>query len=123
MKPHCAAIAWWLAAAVTSTGCTQAPLTHPTVAAPMNLPIAIGSTPTGGELEAARQQLVGAWELVALESTQGDGPRAPVRASGTLTYDQYGNLTIEARTTDAAAPAAARAVDLMAFKRLAVNDV
>ena len=106
-----------------STDCTQAPLTRPTVAAPMNQPIALGSTSTGGELESARQQLLGTWELIALESAKDDGPRAPVRATGTLTYDQYGNLTIEARTTDAAAPAAALEVDRLSFKGRAVIDV
>ena len=47
----------------------------------------------------------------------------PVKATGTLTYDQYGNLTINARTTDPNAPVAAREVPRVSFKGRAVIDV
>jgi hypothetical protein len=47
----------------------------------------------------------------------------PVKATGTLIYDQFGNLTIDARTTDPAAPVAAREVDLLSFRGRAVIDV
>jgi hypothetical protein len=47
----------------------------------------------------------------------------PVKATGTLTYDQYGNLTINARTTDPAAPVAALEVPRVSFTGRAVIDV
>ena len=112
----------WVVGTLTA-GCTQAPLTRPTVAAPMNQPVALGSTPTEGELASARQELQGTWELVALQLKQDTGAFAPVRATGTLTYDAFGNLTIEARTTDPLAPVAAREVDRVAFKGRAVLDL
>ena len=46
-----------------------------------------------------------------------------VTASGTLTYDEYGNLTIDAHTTDPDAPVAAREVSLITFSGRAVVDV
>lgn len=112
----------WAAVAI-SAGCSQAPLTRPTVAAPMNQPVALGSTPTEGELASARQQLEGTWELMALQIRPDSGPLVPIRATGTLTYDAFGNLTIEARTTDPAAPVAAREVNRVAFKGRAVLDL
>src|SRR5207245_465617 len=68
-------------------------------------------------------QLQGTWDLAALEySPQGNNTRVPVKASGTLIYDEYGNLTIDAHTTDPAAPVAAREANLLAFKGRAVID-
>ena len=46
----------------------------------------------------------------------------PVAATGTLTYDEFGNLTIDAHTTDAAAPVAAREATVLSFKGRAVLD-
>jgi len=124
MKTVRATVSGWLWSAVVITaGCTQAPLTRPTVAAPMNQPVALGSTPTEGELASARQQLQGTWDLVALQLRQDSGAFVPIRATGILTYDAFGNLTIEARTTDPAAPVAAREVDKVAFKGRAVLDL
>ena len=40
-----------------------------------------------------------------------------------LIYDEYGNLTIDAHTTDPAAPVAAREATLLTFKGRAVLDV
>jgi hypothetical protein len=68
--------------------------------------------------------LTGTWTLLALESVPpGGGARVPVQASGTLTYDEFGNLTINARTTDPAAPIAAREVSMLSFTGRAVIDV
>ena len=47
----------------------------------------------------------------------------PVQASGTLTYDEFGNLTIDAHTTDPAAPVAAREANILSFKGRAVIDL
>jgi hypothetical protein len=87
-------------------------------------PITVGKVDTGaGSLEAVRRQLQGTWTLVSLETAPaGGGALAPVTARGTLVYDDYGNLTIEATTSDPAAPAAARQGGLMSFKGRAVID-
>ena len=52
-----------------------------------------------------------------LSITDPNGRRA------TLAYDEFGNLTIDASTTDAAAPVAAREVSMLSFKGRAVLDV
>jgi hypothetical protein len=87
-------------------------------------PITVGKVDTGtGSLEAVRRQLQGTWTLVSLEATPAaGGALAPVKARGTLVYDDYGNLTIDANTSDPAAPAAARHGGLMSFKGRAVID-
>jgi hypothetical protein len=87
-------------------------------------PMGMGDVYAGtGSLEAIRRQLQGTWELVAIEtSPESGGPRVPVKATGTLTYDEYGNLTIDARSSDPAAPVAARVVPMMSFKGRAAID-
>ena len=47
----------------------------------------------------------------------------PVQATGILVYDEFGNLTIDAHTTDPAAPVAAREATMLSFKGRAVIDV
>lgn len=90
----------------------------------MNKPVALNADAASGSVENARQQLMGTWELTALEmSPQSGGARVPVKATGTMTYDQFGNLTIDARTNDPAAPVAAREVTRLSFKGRAVIDV
>jgi hypothetical protein len=80
-------------------------------------------TKGAGSLEALRRELQGTWELVALESSPEPGrPRVPINATGTLVYDEYANFTIEARTTDPAAPVAAREKALLSFKGRAAID-
>jgi hypothetical protein len=112
-----------IAAASIAAACSPGPLTPPTHGAPMNKPIALDKDEGGGAMELARRQLRGTWELVALEySPSSNDVRVPVKASGTLTYDEYGNLTIDAHTTDPAAPVAAREVNMMSFKGRAVID-
>jgi len=99
------------AAAVIITmiaACTPGPLSAPKQATPMNKPVALNSDPSSGTLESA---------------PQGDDARVPVKASGTLVYDDYGNLTIDAHTTDTAAPVAAREASILSFKGRAVLDV
>ena len=83
-----------------------------------------GAVDTGaGSLEAVRRQLQGTWTLIELKSSPAPGGAlAPVKAEGTLVYDEYGALTIDARTSDPAAPAAARSAGLLAFKGRAVID-
>ena len=89
----------------------------------MNKPIALtGEDPTGS-VESTRHSLEGTWDLAALELARpGAAARGPVQARGTLTYDKFGNLTIDAHTTDTAAPVAAREATLLVFKGRAVID-
>jgi hypothetical protein len=61
---------------------------------------------------------------MALElAPPGATARVPVKASGTLVYDEFSNLTIDAHTTDAAAPVAAREASILSFKGRAVLDI
>jgi hypothetical protein len=116
-----------LAAVVVAAvaGCSPGPMSKPgRAAAPMNNPVPLGSDAGSGTVEAARQQFFGTWDLVTLEaSPERGGARQPITASGTLVYDEFANLTIDAHTTDADAPVAAREVNLVTFKGRAVIDV
>jgi len=106
-------------------GCAPGPIGHPT-AAPggMNRPVPLGKDSASGALETERRQLEGTWDLAKLEvAPTPEAARVPVQASGTLVYDEYGNLTIDAHTTDPAAPVAAREATLLTFKGRAVIDV
>jgi len=106
-----------------TVACTPGPLTPPRTGQPMNKPVALGSEETTGSLETTRKQLMGVWELVDLKNAPPKGGvPVPVKATGTLTYDQYGNLTIDARTADPNAPVAAREVPRVSFKGRAVID-
>jgi hypothetical protein len=110
------------AVVVTMAGCTPGPLTGG-AGAPISKPVALGSAAPSGSLEATRQRLEGTWDLVALESVPpAGGARVPVNAGGTLTYDQFGNLTIIAQSKDPNAPVAAREVATVSFKGRAVID-
>jgi len=87
-------------------------------------PVKMGDVDTGpGSLEAVRRQLQGTWELVSLAVVpQGGGEPVPLKARGTLTYDEFGNLTVDAQTDDPNAPQAARTANLLTFKGRAVID-
>ena len=113
------------AVVVAAASCTPGPISNPLSApAPMNAPKSLDKDPSSGAVEAARKQFLGAWDLVALEAVpEGGGERKPIIATGTLVYDEFGNLTIDARTTDPNAPAAAREMSNLAFKGRAVIDV
>jgi hypothetical protein len=54
-----------------------------------------------GTIEAARKALEGRWTLVSLEVAAADGRRASVEASGLLTSDAFGNMSIEYRLSEA----------------------
>jgi hypothetical protein len=108
-------------------GCTPGPLAPPRgtggAGGAMNKPILLNGDESSGTVEALRRSLEGTWELTALEYTpEGATARVPVHATGTLKYDEFGNLTIDARTTDAAAPVAAREVPRLSFEGRAVID-
>lgn len=111
-------------AVATLAACTPGPINPPRTAQPINNPVALSSDAPSGSLEMVRQQLMGVWELVELKNAppKGGAP-VPVKATGTLVYDQYGNLTIDARSSDPNAPVAAREVPRVSFKGRAVIDV
>ena len=65
-------------------------------AGPRQRPIRAGDVDTGpGSVEAVRRQLSGTWELVSFEAFTGPGQSSQVPASGRLTYDEFGNLTLD----------------------------
>jgi hypothetical protein len=102
-------------AALPLVGCAAGPRTRPVKGAD----VATGT----GSAESVRRQLQGTWELVALESVPpSGGKRVPIKARGTLTYDEFGNMTIDAQTEDPSAPVAALEKNLLAFKGRAVVD-
>lgn len=69
---------------------------------PRQRPVAVGEVEIGpGSLTAARQQLEGHWTLVTLAMFDEDGTQVDVDATGSLTSDAFGGLTIEFRMTDA----------------------
>jgi hypothetical protein len=89
--------------------------------APRGRPIEMGPTDTGpGSLEAVRRQLEGTWDLVQLETYPASGAPQTLEAKAVLTYDAYGNMTIEGRLAQPAASAAA--APLLAYKGRAVID-
>ena len=55
-----------------------------------------------GSLEETRRNLEGSWALVSLEVVDASGNRRPVKASGQLTYDAFGNMTVRGVIEDAA---------------------
>jgi len=63
-------------------------------AAPRQTPVRMG--PASGSLQQVRMQFQGTWDLVSFEAV-GDGRLAPVQATGTLTYDEFGNFAINGR--------------------------
>jgi hypothetical protein len=92
--------------------------------APRERPVKMGDVHTGaGSLEAVRRQLQGTWELVSLAVVPPTGGTpVPLAAKGTLVYDEFGNLTVDAHTDDPNAPEAARSANLLSFKGRAVID-
>ena len=112
------------AALVAVAACNPGPMPSPRTGVPSSAPIALSREDTSGSMEAVRRQLSGTWDLVALQaSPERGGPLADVTATGTLTYDEFGNLTIDAHTKDPDAPVAAREVPRVSFKGRAVIDV
>ena len=61
-------------------------------------PVPTGSANT---TQTARKELEGKWTMVAMTVNAADGKRVTPQASGNLTVDEFSNLTIEYRLTDA----------------------
>ena len=63
----------------------------------------MGLANTGpGSLTATRKALEGTWTLASLEMVDPQGARRAIKASGQLTYDAYGNMTVRAVMEDPA---------------------
>jgi hypothetical protein len=66
-------------------------------------PVLVGTVPTGPEtLAAARKYLEGRWALEFFEVRPPGRPPFTLNGSGTLTYDDFGNLRMEVRADQAA---------------------
>ncbi len=80
--------------ALMLSGCAATPRAKPLPTTPIE---------SGPEtVQAVRQQLHGRWKLIALDVTAADGRQAQhVDAVGTLSADDFGNVTIEYRLSDA----------------------
>jgi hypothetical protein len=83
---------WPLAIALLTLGATLG------AAGCATTPVATGSANT---TKSARLELEGKWTLLVLSVIAPDGKRATPQASGDLSVDEFGNLTIEYRLTDA----------------------
>jgi hypothetical protein len=76
------------------------PFTAACPAAPRGRPVKAGPTDTGaGSLEDERRRLKGTWQLESLQMLSQTGETLKVQASGVLTYDDYGNLTMKGTVT------------------------
>jgi hypothetical protein len=74
-----------------AAACTQAPRVRP---------VKMGDVDTGAtSVEAVRRQLMGSWELTSLVIYSPAGEKTPAEASGTLRYDEYGNLSMRGTVT------------------------
>jgi hypothetical protein len=71
-------------------------------ASPITKPIEGGAVGTGrGSLTEARKYLEGRWALESFEVHSPGKPVLSLKGQGTLTYDEFGNLTMDIRTDEA----------------------
>lgn len=75
-----------VAVALTTLGCKSAPSQRT---------LGLGDVDTGpGSVEYVRRQLTGTWTLTRFETVDASGAAHEVKATATLTYDQYGNMKV-----------------------------
>ena len=85
-------------------------------------PVEMGPVDTGaGSVENARRQLAGSWILASYTVHDAAGAATLVPASAKLTYDEYGNLTIEGSIQGADARAL-QSAGFLNYKGRAVID-
>jgi len=90
--------------ALTLFGATIVTLALHACSAPWKAPIKLGPTDTGaGTLTAARAYLEGRWTNVSYELFPPGKAPISVGGTGLLTYDDFGNMTVEVRVNDATA--------------------
>ena len=71
-------------------------------AAPLEKPFGLGPVNDGpGSMEATRRGLEGTWTLASFETVDASGTHRPVKATGQLTYDAFGNMNIKGVIQDA----------------------
>ena len=74
----------------------------PCQAAPRQRPVKGGPVNTGpGSLEAVRRQLQGTWQLTQFEMYPQPGKPVVLNAQALLTYDDFGNLTVQGEVREA----------------------
>jgi hypothetical protein len=70
--------------------------------APSQRPVKLGPVDEGaGTLTAARRYLEGRWSLESFEVYPPGKPPVALKGTGTLSYDEYGNLTMDIRADQA----------------------
>ena len=87
-------------------------------------PIPLGPVESGpNSLESVRRVFEGSWDLVSAETYNAAGQPAALKGKGRLTYDAYGNLTVDARFEEGQEQADGSISKLLSYKGRAVIDV
>jgi hypothetical protein len=87
-------------------------------------PIPLGPIASGpNSLESVRRQFEGQWDLVSAESYGATGQPVVIKGKGRLTYDAYGNLTVDARFDEGQEQRDGSIAKLLSYKGRAVIDV
>ena len=87
-------------------------------------PIPLGPVESGpNSLESVRRVFEGSWDLVSAETYNATGQSAALKGKGRLTYDAYGNLTVDARFEEGQEQADGSISKLLSYKGRAVIDV
>jgi hypothetical protein len=91
-------------------------------AKPREMPLRTGRVEEGAStLESVRRQLEGTWDLQSFETYPAPGKTVTQKARAVLTYDAYGNMTIDGRLEQP--DAAASAAEFLSYKGRIVIDV
>jgi len=103
-------------ALVMASGCAGSP--------ERGRPIPLGPVKSGpNSLESVRRVFEGQWDLVSAESYNATGQPVAIKGKGRLTYDAYGNLTVDARFDEGQEQADGAIARLLSYKGRAVIDV
>ena len=103
-------------ALVMASGCAGSP--------ERGRPIPLGPVESGpNSLESVRRVFEGQWDLVSAESYNATGQPVAIKGKGRLTYDAYGNLTVDARFDEGQEQADGAIARLLSYKGRAVIDV
>jgi hypothetical protein len=91
-------------------------------AKPREMPLRTNPVEEGaGTLETVRRQLEGTWDLQSFETYPAPGKTVPQKARAVLTYDAYGNMTIDGRLEQP--DASSSAASFLSYKGRVVIDV
>ena len=87
-------------------------------------PIPLGPVEAGpNSLEAVRRVFEGSWDLVSAETYGATGQPSVLKGKGRLTYDAYGNMTVDARFDEGQEQRDGSISQLLSYKGRAVIDV